>query len=74
MRDAAPEGHRRGACGVPAYLLGGNPFWDNDRLVVLRHDPTTLGKRHAAARWPMPAGHWGAGGVAGVAIRFERGS
>jgi hypothetical protein len=52
MRDAAMEGTTR-AYGVQAYLLGGNPFWDNDRPVLFRHDPTTLGKRrdrHADAR------------------------
>ena len=45
MSEAAREAYRRGAFGVPTFLVGGNLFWGNDRLVLLRHHLTKLAAR-----------------------------
>ncbi len=37
LREAASEAHRRGAFGVPAFFVGEQLFWGNDRLPLVRH-------------------------------------
>jgi 2-hydroxychromene-2-carboxylate isomerase len=34
---AAEEAYRKGAFGVPTFFLGGELFWGNDRIVILKH-------------------------------------
>ena len=45
MSEAAREAYRRGAFGVPTFVVGGNLFWGNDRLVLVRHHLTKLAAR-----------------------------
>jgi 2-hydroxychromene-2-carboxylate isomerase len=40
LTDTAREAYRRGASGVPTFLVGGSLPWGNDRLVLLRRHLT----------------------------------
>jgi hypothetical protein len=37
LAAAAEEAFRRGAFGVPTFFVGGQMFWGNDRLTILKH-------------------------------------
>ncbi|MBS1239795.1 MAG: DSBA-like thioredoxin domain, partial [Proteobacteria bacterium] len=37
LAAASEEAFRRGAFGVPTFIVGEEMFWGNDRLAILKH-------------------------------------
>ncbi len=45
LAQTANEAHSLGTFGVPTFVVGNRIFWDNDRLVLVRHHLDRLARR-----------------------------